>query len=88
MKNVLKYSNEVFVLRYLTPLVIWACCPKIVFVGKSRVEAAVSMAITTFSMLVVMGKLWLDSTVVTISTIRETDMLRMAKADTISVRIC
>jgi hypothetical protein len=68
--------------------VIWARCPKTVFVGRSRVEAAASMAISTFNegasaMLAVMEKLWLESTVVTITTIKETDMLRIAKADTI-----
>ena len=68
--------------------VMWARCPKTVFVGRSRVEAAASMAISTFNegasaMLAVIGKLWLESTVVTITTIKETDMLRIAKADTI-----
>ena len=29
--------------------VIWASCPKTVFVGKSRVEAPASMVITTFN---------------------------------------
>ncbi|KAI4814436.1 hypothetical protein KUCAC02_003632, partial [Chaenocephalus aceratus] len=50
--------------------VIWARCPKTVFVGKSRVEEAASMAISTFNegasaMLAVMEKLWLQSTAVT-----------------------
>ena len=65
--------------------VIWARCPKTVFVGKSRVEAAASMAISTFNegasaMLTVMERLWLQSTIVTVDAMRETDRFRIAKA--------
>ncbi|CAM4622574.1 unnamed protein product [Leuciscus chuanchicus] len=76
--------------------VIWARCPKTVFVGKSKVEAAASMAISTFNegasaMLAIMDKLWLESTVITVTTIRESDMLRITKAESIqseSVKRC
>ena len=66
--------------------VIWARCPKTVFVGKSRVEAAASMAISTFNegasaMLNVMERLWLQSTVVTVNAMRETDRFRISKAE-------
>lgn len=66
--------------------VIWARCPKTVFVGKSRVEAAASMAIATFNegasaMLAVMDKLWLQCTVITVNTCSYTDMVRLSKAN-------
>ena len=72
--------------------VIWARCPKTVFVGKSRVEAAVSMAISILNednggasaILTVMERLWLQTTVVTVEVMRETDMLRMSKAEAIT----
>ena len=53
-------------------------------VGKSRVEAAASMAISTFNegasaILTVMERLWLQITVFTVDVMRETDMLRMSK---------
>ena len=69
--------------------VIWARCPKTVFVGKNRVEAAASMAISTFNegasaILTVMERLWLQTTVVTVDLMRETDMLRMSKAEAIT----
>ena len=60
-----------------------------VFVGKSRVKAATSMAISTFNegasaILTVMERLWLQTTVVTVDVMRETDMLRMSKAEAIT----
>ena len=65
--------------------VIWSRCPKTVFVGKGRVEAAASMAISTFNegasaMLAVMERLWLGSTYVTVNAMRKTDRDRVAKA--------
>ena len=68
--------------------VIWARCPKTVFVGRNRVEAAVSMAISSFNegasaILNVMANLWLESTTITLNTIREADMLRVTKANAI-----
>lgn len=68
--------------------VIWARCPKTVFVGKNRVEAAVGMAITSFNegasaILNVMASLWLQSTEITLNTIKEADMLRVTKANAI-----
>ena len=47
-----------------------------VFVGKSRVEATASMAISTFNegasaILTVMERLWLQTTVVTVGVMRE-----------------
>ncbi|KAK7881448.1 hypothetical protein WMY93_029857 [Mugilogobius chulae] len=65
--------------------VIWSRCPKTVFVGKGRVEAAASMAIATFNegataMLSVMEKLWLQTTAITIDTCEEADAVRIAKA--------
>ena len=65
--------------------VIWSRCPKTVFVGKSRVDAAASMAICTFNegasaMVSVMDKLWLQRTYVTVSAMRQTDKVRIAKA--------
>ena len=55
--------------------VTWARCPKTLFVGKSRVEAAASMAITTFNegasaMLAVIEKLWVKSTVFTVNRMK------------------
>ena len=49
--------------------VIWSRCPKTVFMGKSRIDGAASMAIATFNegataITNVMNKLWLDSTLV------------------------
>jgi hypothetical protein len=69
-------------------LVIWARCPKTVFVGKTRVEAAASMAISTFNegasaMLAVMEKLWLQSTVVTVNRMKVDDMVRISKANSV-----
>ena len=69
--------------------VIWARCPKTVFVGKSRVEAAASMAISTFNegasaMLAVMEKLRLQSTAVTVSAMREHYLLRISKAEAVT----
>ncbi|KAL2085777.1 hypothetical protein ACEWY4_019097 [Coilia grayii] len=66
--------------------VIWARCPKTVFVGKSRVEAAASMAISTLNegasaMLAVMEKLWLQSTLVTVNAMKDIDVIRIAKAN-------
>ena len=58
-----------------------------VFVGKSRVEAATSMAISTFNegtSAILMKRLWFQTTVVTIDVMRETDMLRMSKAEVIT----
>ena len=57
--------------------------------GKSRVEAAAKMAISTFNegasaILTVMEKLWLPTTVVTVDVMMETDMLRMSKAEAIT----
>ena len=54
-----------------------------VFVGKS------SMAISTFiegasAILTVMERMWLQTTVVTVDLMRETDMLRMSKAEAIT----
>ena len=68
--------------------VIWARCPKTVFVGKNRVEAAASMAISSFNegasaMLNVMENLWLESTHITVNTIKQADLLRVAKANAI-----
>lgn len=68
--------------------VIWARCPKTVFVGKGRVVAAASMAIATFNdgvsaMLSVMANLWLESTLVTINAMSQADMLRVSKANAI-----
>lgn len=62
--------------------------PLTVFVGKNRVEAAVSMAISSFNegasaMLSVMANLWLETTVITISNIKQADMLRVSKANRI-----
>lgn len=66
--------------------VIWARCPKTVFVGRSRVAAAASMAIATFNegasaMLSVMERLWLESTVITLSEMSASDTVRVAKAE-------
>ena len=60
-----------------------------VFVGKSRVKAATSMTISTCNegasaILTVMERLWLHTTVVTVDVMRETDMLRMSKAEAIT----
>ena len=68
--------------------VIWARCPKTVFVGKNRVEAAASMAISSFNegasaMLNVMANLWLESTLIRVNTINQADLLRVAKANAI-----
>ena len=68
--------------------VIWARCPKTVFVGKNRVEAAASMAISSFNegasaMLNVMANLWLESTLITVNTIKQADLLRVSKANAI-----
>lgn len=69
--------------------VIWARCPKTVFVGKSKVEAAASMAFSTFNegasaMLAVMEKLWLQSTAVTVSAMREHYLLSISKAEAVT----
>ncbi len=66
--------------------VIWSRCPKTVFVGKQRVEAAVGMAVSTFNegasaITDVMQNLWLESTVITLEAIKAEDAKRMAKAD-------
>ena len=68
--------------------VIWSRCPKTVFVGKRKLEAAASMAISTFNegascMLNVMEKLWLQSTNVTVSAMRETDRVRIKNAQAV-----
>lgn len=68
--------------------VIWVRCPKTFFVGKSKLEAAASMAISTFNegasaMLSVM-EVWLQSTVVMVNSMRETDMLRILKAEAVT----
>lgn len=68
--------------------VIWSRCPKTVFVGKSRVEAAASMAIATFNegasaMLAVMERLWLETTVVTINAVGDEDDKRITRADAV-----
>ena len=59
-----------------------------VFVGKSRVKAATSMVISfnegASAILTVMERLWLQTTVVTADVMRETDMLRMSKAEAIT----
>lgn len=65
--------------------VIWSRCPKTVFVGKNRVQAVASMAISTFNegastMLAVMEKLWLQTTVITVNSCNKTDMIRLSKA--------
>lgn len=70
--------------------VIWVRCPKTFFVGKSKLEAAASMAISTFNegasaMLSVM-EVWLQSTVVMVNSMRETDMLRILKVTTASAK--
>ncbi|KAJ8377933.1 hypothetical protein AAFF_G00249960 [Aldrovandia affinis] len=69
--------------------VIWARCQKTVFVGKSRIEAAAGMAIATFNegacaMLGAMERLWLQSTVITVDAMRDTDLLRISKAEAIT----
>lgn len=60
--------------------VIWPRCRKTVFLGKNRVEAAASMAISIFNegasaMLSVMDRLWLETTEVTINAIKSVDKL-------------
>lgn len=57
-----------------------------VFVGKSRIEAVANMAISDFiedifAMLVVMQKLWLQSTLVILNAMRNNDMTRISKAN-------
>ncbi|XP_058643478.1 uncharacterized protein LOC131547150 [Onychostoma macrolepis] len=69
--------------------VIWSRCPKTVFVGKNRMEAAASMAISTFNegasaILSVMDRLWLETTEVTVSAIKSADKLRIVKADSVT----
>ncbi|KAJ8389230.1 hypothetical protein AAFF_G00122500 [Aldrovandia affinis] len=69
--------------------VIWARCPKTVFVGKSRIEAAAGMAVATFNegahaMLGVMEKLWLGSTMVTLENMRGVDLLPVTKAEAVT----
>lgn len=68
--------------------VLWARCPKTVFVGKHRVEAAASMAISSFNegasaMLKVMENLWLESTLITVNAIEQADLLRVSKANAV-----
>ena len=57
--------------------------------GKSRVKAATSRAFSTFNegasvILTVMERLWLQTTVVTVDVMRETDKLRMFKVEAIT----
>ncbi len=72
--------------------VIWSRCPKTTFVGKRRVEAAVGMAVTSFNegasaISTAMDSLWMESTAVTLTAIKEEDALRMAKADAASLSV-
>ena len=69
--------------------VIWSRCPKTVFVGKGRVQAAAGMAVATFNegataLSAVMDKLWLESSVVSLQVIQWEDEQRIARADTAS----
>ncbi|CAL8239935.1 unnamed protein product [Gadus morhua 'NCC'] len=55
---------------------------------ENRVEAAASMAISSFNegasaMLNVMANLWLESTLITVNTIKQADLLRVSKANAI-----
>ena len=65
---------------------IWMSCPKTLFFGKRRIEAAVSRAVLKFnegaqSMTHVMNRLHIDMTVTSLSVLEQIDERRVAKAD-------
>ena len=65
---------------------IWVRCPKTMFFGKQRIDAAVSRAVLSFNqgaqaLSTLMNRLHLEVTEITMNSLSSTDRKRVKKAD-------